>query len=196
MSGDNGRAAVVAEAVNGVGDVIARARAAADGEQLALLEAPATRGELGRSAGELAEELGRRRSRGRPPGAVNKSNAALREYLLARGVNPLQRLMEWALHDPDTLAIELGCTRLEAFRELRAVWEGLAPYFMAKMVPVDDQGRPVPVMLMQFGQFGAPREAGGKAPWLYLESEQNQPLSAAADPVSDGAVSDGAEKGR
>jgi hypothetical protein len=196
MSADNGRAAVVGEAVNAVGDVIASARAAAAGDQLELLEAPATRGELGRSAAELAEELGRRRSRGRPPGAVNKSTAELRNYLLARGVNPLQRIMEWSLHDPDTLAIELGCTRLEAFRELRALWEGLAPYFASKMVPVDDQGRPVPVMLMQFGAFGAPREAGGKAPWLYLESEQNQSVGAAADPVSDGGVSDGSEKGR
>ena len=66
----------------------------------------------------------------------------LREYLLKRGVNPIALMMQWGLHSPTTLAAELGCSRLEAFRELRAVWAELGPYFASKLVAVDDQGKP------------------------------------------------------
>lgn len=189
MSGDNGRAAVLGEALNGVDGVIASARAAADGEELELFPLPGAR--AGEAAAVRAIEAGKR---GRPPGAVNKSTAELRKYLLARGVNPLQAMMQWALHTPESLANELGCTRLEAFDRLRALWEGLAPYFVPKMVPVDDAGRPIPVMLMQVGQFGAPKEAGGVAPWLYMEGEQNQALSAELGAVSNDAPSNDEQK--
>ena len=192
MSADNGRAAVVAEAVNGVAAEIAGDRAAAAGEQLPMFEAP-TRFS-GPRAGHLQRALEHKRSRGRPPGSVNKSTKAFREWMLARGVHPLQAMMQWALHSPTSLAAELGCTREEAFGHLRGLWADLAPYFASKMVPVDDEGRPVPMFMMQFGQFGAPKEAGGQPPWDYLKTLENQALPAPEDPVSHGDVSHGKAK--
>jgi len=191
LSGDNGADRVVADAVAGAGAEIAATRAAAAGEQAELLELPSADPE--RHAGELARAMTAHR-RGRPPGAVNRSTKELREYLLRRGLNPLQAMMQWAMHSPESLARELSCTRLEAFDRLASLWRELAPYFASKMVPVDDTGRPVPLMLMQFGAFGAPKEAGGQAPWLYLDAEQNQALSDAAPIVSHGDVSHGTEK--
>jgi len=190
MSTDNGRAAVADAAITGAIERIASDRAAADGEALELFELPG-RTEDPRGARAIAIEHAKR---GRPPGAVNKSTAELRRYLLARGVNPLSALMQWAMHTPESLAAELGCTKLEAFDRLRAVWEGLAPYFMPKMVPVDNQGRAVPFFAMNFGLFGAAPAQGGKAPWTYLESEQNQALPAPSDDVSHGMVSHAGEK--
>jgi hypothetical protein len=188
MSAGTGQAGVVAEAVSGVGAEIASARAAADGEIVDLFPLPGC--ERGVNDGAARERAIDARKRGRPPGAANKSTKDLREYLLRRGVNPLQAMMEWALHTPESLAAELGCTRLEAFDRLAGVWRELAPYFAAKMVPVDDEGRPLPMFAMQFGVFGGRPETGGQAPWLYL---QNQGLGDAASALSHGEPSHGAE---
>lgn len=188
MTSGSGHAGVVAAAVKGVAEGIAAADAAAAGEQIPMFEPP-TRFADDDGAIERA-----RRQRGRPPGAANRSTKEFREWLLRRGEHPLQWMMRWASHTPESLARELGCTMLEAFDRLKALHQELAPYFAAKMVAVDDQGRPVPMMVMQFGQFGAPPSEGGKAPWLYLENEQNQPLGDAAANVSHGQVSHAGEK--
>jgi hypothetical protein len=192
VSGDNGTAAVVGDLVSGVAAGIVGARAAAEGEQLPMFEVPTRH--TGAHAEALQRALEHKRSRGRPPGAVNKSTKEFREWLLKRGVHPLQTMMQWALHSPTSLAAELGCTRLEAFDRLVALHEALAPYFASKMVPVDDEGRPVPFMMMQFGNFGAAPSAGGQAPWRYLDSEQNQALAPPQGPVSHGDVSHGTAK--
>ena len=190
MSAENGARAVVADAVSGVAARIAGERAAA--EQISMFEVPTRH--AGARAEALQSAIEHRRERGRPPGAVNKSTKIFRDYLLARGVNPLQAMMQWSLHTPTSLAAELGCTRLEAFDRLMDLWGDLAPYFGAKMVPVDDLGRAAPMMLMQFGRFGVPKEAGGRAPWEYLESEQNQALLDVTADVSHGDVSHEREK--
>jgi hypothetical protein len=187
MSGDNGRAAVVGEAITGAAARIAGERAAADGDQVEAFELP-TRFDV------TSPELDRARRRGRPPGAVNKSTKAFRDWILARGEHPLQWMMRWAGHTPESLARELNCTLVEAFDRLKALHEGLAPYFAAKMAPTDDQGRVAPQFFMQFGLFGAPQSAGGRAPWEYLESEQNRALLDVTPAVSHGDVSHAGEK--
>jgi hypothetical protein len=191
MTSIEGRAAVVAEAVNGAGAEIAGAEKLAAGEQVEMFAVPTRfRPEDPRHA----EQLERTRRPGRPPGAVNKSTAAFRDYLLARGVNPLEQLMRWSLHTPESLAAELGCTTLEAFRELRVLLCELAPYFASKVVATDAEGRAVPQFMMVFGGAGNGNAPGAAAPWLYLEHEQNQPLGDGAPAQSHGAQSHGQAK--
>lgn len=191
MSSTEGRAGVVAEAVNGAVSEIARADRAADGEQLEAFALPT---KFADGDPRRGEQLERARRAGRPAGAVNRSTKAFREYLLARGVNPLEQMMRWALHTPESLSTELACTQLEAFRELKSLWGELAPYFAAKVAPTDDAGRTVPQIMMVFGGAGAPGGAPGAPPWAYLEGERNQPVSEAPPEVSHGAVSHGVAK--
>lgn len=192
MTAEKGRAGVVAEAVNGAVAEIARADRAAAGEQIPLFELP-TRF-AGDRAAEQLERVARTRGPGRPPGAENRSTAQFREYLLKRGVHPLEQMMRWALHTPESLASELECTKLEAMRELRALWDSLAPYFAAKVAPTDDQGRAVPQLMMVFGAGSGVQGAHGAPPWAYLETEQNQRLAEPAGDVSHAEVSHGVAK--
>src|SRR5262245_12463545 len=119
MGAADGKRAVIGEAFGAAGAALATDREAAAGEQLSMLAIPGER--ASRGAAKLREIAARRNQAGRPPGSINKSNKELREYLLLRGVHPLQRMMEWLLHTPQSLAAELGCTPLEAFRELRSL---------------------------------------------------------------------------
>jgi len=189
MSANDGARGVVADAISGAAAGIAEAEKSAAGEQLPMFEVPTRH--TGARAAELQRAIEHKRERGRPPGATNKATAQMREYLLGRGINPLQAMMQWALHTPTSLAAELGCTRLEAFDRLRDLWAELAPYFSPKMVPLDGDGRPIPTFLMQFGAFGATPQAGGRAPWNYLEDQQ---VIDATPQVSHGAVSHEGEK--
>lgn len=189
MSGENGRAAVLAEAVKGAGSGIAREDLAAAGEQMPLFEVPTRfvdhRAELQR------DRIERARGPGRPPGAQNLSTARMRAYLLARGVNPLEQLARWAQHTPESLALELRCSKLEAFRELRATWGELAPYLFGRAVPTDDEGRAVPQFVMVLG--GATTAGpGARPPWEYLEAVQE--VSEAAPEKSHGEQSHGVAK--
>lgn len=167
-SDDTGRRAVVGEAI-----AAASARAgelAAGDEQLELLEAPTTRdGVTGEKVRAALERAGR--GPGRPAGAQNRSTAALRSYLLARGADPLMHLAKWGMHTPESLAAELGCDQLEALRELRQIWAELAPYMHSRMLPTDAQGKPPPYLAFIFGGRGG---AGGadRKPWEYLEQIQ------------------------
>jgi hypothetical protein len=192
VSDDNGRAAVVGAAVTGASARIARDAAAAEGDQLPMFEAP-TRFHGPRAAAVQAA-IERRSGPGRPPGAVNKSTKAMREYLLGRGINPLVALMRYALMPPDLLAAELGCSKLEAFREWRSLQDAIAPYLFGKAAPTDEDGKAVPIFQMAFGMFGAPASAGGIEPWRYMESEQNQALRDVTPGVSHGGVSHEREK--
>lgn len=182
MVSDGGRRGVMGEAVAAAAGELARRHDEA--EQIGMFPVPTrftgARGEAVQAA--IAEQ---RRRAGRPPGAQNKSTVAMRQWLLSRGADPLQRLMEFALHTPTSLAAELGCTRLEAFRELRALWEACAPFFHGKALPVDDDGKPLPFFQMFMGGAGAADQA--RPPWKYIE--ENQPLRIAPDPVSHAAVS-------
>lgn len=192
MSSENGRAAVVAEAVKGaVAEIDGDARAAA-GEQIPLFEVPTRL--TGDRAAEQLGKVARSRGPGRPPGAENRSTAQFRDYLLRRGVNPLEQLARWAMHTPETLATELECTKLEALRELRAMWGELAPFLFSKVAPTDEAGQAVPQFMMFIGDGGAVQVAGARPPWLAQEPQENQALAEPAGVVSHDGVSHGKAK--
>lgn len=178
-----GKAEVLDQAVRAASEQLERDQVIAGGDQLELLNPP-TRFH-GKDAKAQASKIARAHDGrgGRPAGSQNKTTMALREYLLARGANPLMQLVRWGMHTPETLAKELRCDKLEAFRELRLLWEGAAPYFDTKLAPTTADGRPVP----QFTLIVAGKEVvvkGGMPPWLQdpevvrgLELEQqNRPV--------------------
>lgn len=193
MGAELGKRAVMREAIKAAGGAVIEQRAAERGEQLTMLPVPGDR--PGRAA-RLRNQAARTNRAGRPPGATNQEVKALREYLLARGVHPLQRMMEWSMHTPTSLAAELGCSRLAAFDRLRELWRDAAPFFAPKLVPTDDQGREVPTFeLIIGGQHLHAHAAGPAAPWIYdggpvvEESEQNQALPSSEPDVSQDNVS-------
>lgn len=178
MGADGGGRAIVGQALAAAGGAMARDRAAAEGEQLSMLAVP-----IGNPrAKHLRAAVERRNKAGRPPGAVNKSAKELREYLLARGVHPLQRMMEFMLHSPQSLAVELNCSMLEAALFLRELWKDAAPYFAPKLVPTDTEGRELPFFQMIVGGQHAHLAAGeGGVPWL--DPATGQPWGAVAGAV-------------
>lgn len=189
MSARTGRDGVIAEAISGGAAGIARDRAAAEAAQLGMFEVP-TRFH-GPRADAVRQAVARRAGPGRPEGARNKSTVAMREYLLARGVNPLIALMRYALMPPDLLAAELKCSILEAFREWRALQEALAPYLFGKAAPLDDDGKPVPLLSLHVGGLAIAPSGGAEAPWITAlhEIEQNQRVIEHGAGVSHGDAS-------
>lgn len=169
-----GKNAVRGEVAAALSGAVASADTAAAGEQLPLFPSPipaTTHGGRTFDTDALQADAEARRKAGRPAGAVNKASARMREYLLARGVNPVEWLIRWLQPTPDQLAAYLGCTTLEAFREQRQVAAELRPVFIPNMAPTDDEGRPVPLVAINIG--GQPGAAGaGRAPWEYLEQIQ------------------------
>lgn len=196
MSAGDGARGVVAEAITGAVAGIADVQKSAAGEQLPMFDVPTRH--TGARAAELQRAIEHKRDRGRPPGATNKATKAMREYLLGRGINPLQAMMQWALHTPTSLAAEIGCTRLEAFDRLKDLWAELAPFFAAKMVPVDDEGRPLPFFQFNFAGTAMAARPGASAepPWITAlrQLEENQGLKDVTPQVSHGATSHEGEK--
>lgn len=134
MSRRDGKKAAMREAIaRAEGEVAAmHARAGGDqGELPDLFPVPTT------GSAEYARMLQlavrRRQGTGRPKGAQNAGTKEFRDYLLRHGVSPLEAMMRWALHTPITLAAELGCSPLEAFDRLKALWAELAPYLHQRM---------------------------------------------------------------
>jgi hypothetical protein len=70
---------------------------------------------------------------GRPVGAINRSTDEWRRYLLSRYASPLQVLCETFSRPVADLMLELGCTRLEAFRIQMMAAAEAAPYLHGKM---------------------------------------------------------------
>ncbi|CAA7621155.1 hypothetical protein [Magnetospirillum sp. UT-4] len=109
------------------------------------------------------------RGRGRPPGAINKTTAAWRDYLLSRYRSPLEALAETYSRPVEDLAQQLQCKPVEAFKiQVQAAAE-LAPYLHGKMpVEVNLQGSaPIlqivaPEAAMAFYQV----QGGGAGPLL------------------------------
>lgn len=159
-----------------VGEAIAAAAgdlAKADGDQLPLFEVPTRAGDgeadallRARIGAAVARAEGERRGPGRPKGSGNRATVELRQFLLARGRHPLEAMMRWSMHTPDSLALELGCSKLEAFDRLVGLQKELAPYFAAKVQPTDEEGRPVPMMNFVIG--GRTVGAGDRPPWEEL----------------------------
>lgn len=111
------------------------------------------------------------RRRGRPKGAVNRRSVDLARYIEAQygGMTPGQQSAAVALvtakelkaakgsvvkalaDKAAVLARELGCSKLEAWREMRAEREGLMPYVHQKRpqaVELDAKGLVQPVIML------------------------------------------------
>lgn len=180
--------------------VIASAAAATtpdDGAQLDLL-APPTRPTLSASEQERVAAAIKHDRAGRPPGARNKVTREMLDFLRKYCGDPMERRFRYAQHTPETLAIELGCSKLEAFQILDRLWADLSAYFYGKQAPVDSAGAPVaPRLTMVIGGQNAVQigpDGTVRPPWEYIdatnaETQQNQALPAPADPVSHAAVS-------
>lgn len=153
---------VITEAVKAGAAEIAAAREKAAGQQVEMFVLMSDR------TGAALDQVRERAGRGRPAGAANLSTRQMRQYLLARGISPLESLMRMAMHTPATLASELRCEPLEAAEYLRKVWGDLAPYLHAKVQPTDDEGRAVPTVIVSVGGAMPVIGAGGGAarmPW-------------------------------
>lgn len=190
MSVGDGRSGVMRAAVAAAAGDLAQQRAAAAPEQLTMLPVP-----IGNPrAKHLRRDVDRKREAGRPPGATNISTRELREWLLRRGIHPLQQLFLWAQHTPQSLAAELGCSQLEAYNQLRQSWADLLPYLAPKMAPVDPLGNVV-TPFVQFNVGGHQVIAQGQqTPWEWREqrvkfTQQNQMVVDAVPAVSHAAVS-------
>lgn len=181
--------------------VIAAAGAAPIDEQLELM--PPTSTNL--TAGEAArvDKALKHDRRGRPSGAQNIATRQMLDFVRKLCGDPLERRFRYAMHTPETLAIVLGCSKLEAFDRLEKLWADLSGYFYAKQAQVDGQGNAVtPRLTMVFpGQIAPANDASGapRAPWLYIEGsnaevQQNQGFLASPDDVSHGDVSHEAGK--
>lgn len=149
--------------------------------------------------GKVVEAVKRDRA-GRPPGAKNKTTRDMLEFVRKTIGDPMLESARWAMHTPETLAAELGCTRLEAFDRLQKIRGELLPYFYAKQAPVDSDGKAVPGLTVEFHGQGASRiGADGQQlpPWLYQQddptahekSQQNQRIIDVTPDVSHGKVS-------
>ena len=194
MAKSDGKAAVA-------GVIAAAAGAAPAVEQLELM--PAMRASMTPREVERVEAGIKHDRRGRPPGAQNKSTREMLDFVRKLCGDPLERRFRYAMHTPETLAIELGCSKLEAFDRLEKLWADLSTFFYARLAQVDAGGNAVaPRLTMVFpGQSGAPIGADGApgAPWLYLEStnaemQQNQSLAEPAPAISHGDISHGSDK--
>lgn len=162
---------------------------ASEEEQLAFL--PPAGGVDAEDRQARALEAVRADRRGRPAGAKNLATRQALDFIRRVLGDPLIDRARWAMHTPETLARELGCSRLEAFDRLDRMRADLARYFYAPLAPVDDKGRPVvPFFAMQIGPAGAPGTAA-RPPWEY---EQIQEVSAAPPAVSHAAQSHEGDK--
>lgn len=184
----------------------AAAAAAADGsgEQLDMLMPP-TRASMTADETARVEASVKRDRAGRPPGARNKATREMLEFVRNLMGDPLERRFRYAMHTPESLSIELGCTKLEAFDRLDKLWAELARFFYAQKAPTDADGNAaVPrLTVVMGGQNAVAIGPNGQqvAPWLYLEgsappdaeTQQNQALLETPDRGSHGEGSHGSE---
>ncbi len=169
------------------------AGAGAEAEQLDMLMPP-TRSSMTRSETARVEATIKHDRRGRPPGSRNVATREMLEFVRKTMGDPLLERFRWAAHTPESLAIVLGCTKLEAFDRLDKIRSELARYFYAQMAQVDSAGNAVtPRLTMVFPGQSAPQigaDGAPQPPWMYIaESQQNQALLASPDDVSHGDVS-------
>jgi hypothetical protein len=194
LGASDGTRAVVGQAVADLRHDVEQLQAA--GDQLELIGLPAN---LSDEAATRARESARARGRGRPPGATNKATDDVKAFCRrVFGFDPLIEGFRWAQHSPESLAIALNCTRLEAFDRLETLRRDLCRYFHAPVQPVDAAGQAVPMFVMQVGgpvTVGAGAGAApGVPPWLAdprraATIEQNQGVTETEPAKSHGAVS-------
>lgn len=125
----------------------------ADPEQLELMRDQVP-GRDARTAIVAAEARGR----GRPAGSRNRRNAKFREQILALGPHPAIALQRAYSTPVETLAAQLGCTKLEAATlGIRAAVE-LLPYIEGKQPVTVDLREKHDVVLIMAGTPGVGAE--------------------------------------
>jgi hypothetical protein len=182
------------------GEIAAAAAAAkpAEAEQLDLM--PPMRGSMTDGERQRVETAVRQHRAGRPPGAQNKTTREMLDFIRRTIGDPMLESARMAMHTPETLSIELGCEKLEAATLLEKIRADLRPYFYAKQAPVDDTGKVVPGLTVEFHGQGTARIGADGAqlpPWLYQQGEptshekdeQNQRVIDVTPAVSHGKMS-------
>jgi hypothetical protein len=138
-------------------------------EQAELFNLPIAKryGETDAAFAERRERLQEeaKRGRGRPKGAQSVSTTEWRNFALKHGPHPVVAMMRWLDLGPHGLSEELRIPLKEGFDRWAVLARELAPYFMAKQAPVDDQGKAVPGVAVIVGNAGLNTEAGGVPPW-------------------------------
>jgi hypothetical protein len=111
--------------------------------------------QTGEAARRSVSERGRREPvGGRPRGLHNRKTEYWIAYLTSRYASPLEVLAQLATAPVDTLARELGCSRLAALQEKRHAAEALAPYLHQRLAqielrpPGEPGGAPVPLQAL------------------------------------------------
>lgn len=178
MAEQHGAAGAVAELARSINE---QAEPAAEQlDLLAVSQRPAA--ELLRfDQGKLAAEAERTAKAGRPKGAQNLATRELKDWIVRLlGGTPQERMARWAMLEPEELAKRLSCSVSDAFDRQQAILKELAPYFMARMQPVDDQGRPVPFVALAIG--GQVGNANGGAPWAtWFNGQTPETIEATAE---------------
>jgi len=138
--------------------------------------------ELPAGAIQRAEAL-KVRGPGRPAGAINKSTAGWRDYILARYPSPLLGLAETYARSVHDLAVELRCTPLEAAKLQHLARVELAPYLHGKMpVEIDIKGGLPVLQLVALGDMAQLANGGLGLPDLAgLKIIENQALAGEAE---------------
>lgn len=174
MAKDDGKAAIAGV----IASAAAAENAPTEAEQFDLLMPP-TRASMTNREIQRVETAIRHDARGRPPGARNKATRDMLEFVRKMCGDPLERRFRYAMHTPETLAIELGCSKYEAFQLLDKMWADLSGFFYAKQAQVDGAGNAVvPRLTMMFGgQTAQPVGPAGavRKPWDYLEAANAEP---------------------
>lgn len=151
----------------------AKAGLSGEAEQLDLLAAenrPSVE-RLRYDAPALVAEAERTRKAGRPKGAQNLATQDLKRWLVQLlGRTPQEWRVRWLMIEPEQVAKRFGMTPKEALEFQDRIARDLQPYFMAAMQPVDDQGRPVPLVALSIG--GRVGNANGAAPWAEWFQEE------------------------
>lgn len=132
--------------------------------------------------------------RGRPLEARNLATRQALDFVRKVLGDPLIERARMAMHTPASLALELGCTKLEAAEFIDRIRADLQRMFYAPLAPVDGDGQAVrPFLAMQVNGHSVTIE-GGDTPWaarerVTRETQQNQAFPASSAPQSHGPQS-------
>jgi hypothetical protein len=167
------------------GELTAAAAAAASAveqQQLELLDyVPSRFQPESTERAELATQIKRDRA-GRPPGSRNLMTRQMVDFIRKTIGDPLLERARWAMHTPESLAKELGCSKFDAFILLDKIRADLAPYMYPRMAPTDEHGNAVvPHFSMQVGVGTSSAGADDKPPWAYLDELNNEDASTPGD---------------
>lgn len=185
-------------AFGGVRDAVAGAvdQAAAEAEAMQLdMLLPGLRSTLTDTEKARVVQAVKHDRRGRPEGARNLTTRHMLDFVRKVFGDPVERRARWLQHTPESLALVLGCSKLEAFDRLDKIASELSRLFYAPMAAIDGQGNAVvPRLTMIVGGQTAPAADGSvEPPWIAhlrtvnANSQENQALPAPAAAVSHGS---------